>query len=197
MQETSTALELAIRERFAALARNPREEKRFSVGPDSAQRLGYAVHDLKALPPTATESFAGVGNPLSLGALQPGQRVLDLGCGAGLDSLLAARQVTPGGTVIGVDMVEAMLAKSLRNAAATGVTNFVALLGHADALPLATASVDVVISNGVFNLCLNKQQVVTEIWRVLRTDGRLYMADILLEEHVTPEQLVGMGSWSD
>lgn len=197
MQEMSTALELAIRERFAALARNPREEKRFPVGPDSAQRLGYAVHDLKALPPTATESFAGVGNPLSLGALQPGQRVLDLGCGAGLDSLLAARQVTPGGTIIGVDMVEAMLAKSLRNAAATGVTNFVALLGHADALPLATASVDVVISNGVFNLCLNKQQVVTEIWRVLRTDGRLYMADILLEEHVTPAQLVGMGSWSD
>lgn len=197
MQEMSTALELAIRERFAALARNPREEKRFPVGPDSAQRLGYAVHDLKALPPTATESFAGVGNPLSLGALQPGQRVLDLGCGAGLDSLLAARQVTPGGTIIGVDMVEAMLAKSLRNAAATGVTNFVALLGHADALPLDTAAVDVVISNGVFNLCLNKQQVVAEIWRVLRPAGRLYMADILLEEYVTPEQLVGMGSWSD
>jgi arsenite methyltransferase len=106
-----TAIEKAVKDRFAALARNPAEEKRFPVGSDSAKRLGYAAHDIDALPLTATESFAGVGNPLSLGELTQGQMVLDIGCGAGMDSFLAARQVQPHGKVIGVDMVEDMLAK--------------------------------------------------------------------------------------
>jgi arsenite methyltransferase len=197
MKDTAADIEMAVKNRFAALARCPAEEKRFPIGADSAKHLGYNADDIDALPLTATESFAGVGNPLSLGELKPGQIVLDIGCGAGLDSLLAARQVQPHGKVIGVDMVEEMLAKGGQSAKALGLDNLDFRLGRADALPVATESVDVIITNGVFNLCLDKPKVVTEMFRVLQPGGRLQMADILLEEHVTPEQLAGMGTWSD
>ena len=191
------AIEQAVKDRFAALARSPAQEQRFPVGPESAKRLGYAAHDIDTLPTTATESFADVGNPFSLGELRTGQSVLDLGCGAGMDSRLAARQVQPRGTVIGVDIVEEMLAKAQRNAEARGLTDLDFRLGRADALPVPAASVGVMITNGVFNLCLDKPKVVAEIFHVLRPGGRLHMADIFLEEHVTPEQLAGMGTWSD
>ena len=197
MQDTPAEIERAVKDRFAALARRPAEEQRFPVGPDSAKKLGYATHDIDTLPMAATESFAGVGNPFSLGELRPGQIILDLGCGGGMDSLLAARRVQPAGKVIGVDMVEEMLAKAQRNAEMVGLTNLDFRLGRADALPVYAESVDVIITNGVFNLCLDKPKVVAEMCRVLRPGGCLYMADILLEEHVTPEQLVSMGTWSD
>ena len=197
MKDTPADIESAVKHRFAALALSPGEEKRFPVGPESAKRLGYEAHDIDALPLAVTESFAGVGCPFVLGDLRPGQRVLDLGCGAGMDSILAARRVEPGGTVIGVDMVEEMLTKGQRNAEALGLCNLDCRLGRADALPVSAASVDVIITNGVFNLCLDKPKVVAEMFRVLRPGGRLHMADILLEEHVTPEQLASMGTWSD
>jgi SAM-dependent methyltransferase len=197
MKDTPADIEHAVKNRFAALALNPAEEPRFPVGPESAKRLGYEAHEIEALPLAVTESFAGVGNPFALGDLRPGQSVLDLGCGAGLDSILAARRVGPEGTVIGVDMVEEMLAKGQRNAAALGLCNLDFRLGRADALPVPTASVDVMLTNGVFNLCVDKPKVIAEMARVLRPGGRLAMADILLEEHVTPEQLAGMGTWSD
>jgi SAM-dependent methyltransferase len=197
MKETPAEIEMAVKNRFAALARHPAEEQRFPVGPESAKRLGYAADEIEALPRTATESFAGVGNPFTLGALQPGQTILDLGCGAGMDSLLAARRVQPAGKVLGVDLVEAMLTKGRRNAEAVGLGNVTFLCGRADALPVSAASVDVLITNGVFNLCLDKPKVVAEMFRVLRPSGRLAMADILLEDHITSEQLAGMGTWSD
>ncbi len=197
MSDAAADLEAAVRERFSALARNPAEEKRFPVGPDSARRLGYSAEDIAWLPTAATASFAGVGNPFSLGALRPGQTVLDLGCGSGVDSLLAARRVGPAGKVIGVDMVEEMLVVARANAAAVGVSNADFRLGRADALPVPDSTVDVVISNGVFNLCVDKPAVVAELFRVLRPGGRVQMADILLEPHVTPEELAGKGTWSD
>jgi SAM-dependent methyltransferase len=196
MKDDPGDLESAVQQRFAALARNPVEEQRFPVGPDSARRLGYPSSEIDSLPLTATESFAGVGNPFSLGEPRPGQSVLDLGCGAGMDSILAAWRVGPG-TVIGVDMVEEMLAKARRNATTAGVCNTDFRPGRADALPVSAESVDVVITNGVFNLCVDKPRVVAEIFRVLRPGGRLQMADILLEPNVTPEELAGMGTWSD
>ncbi|MEX2578352.1 MAG: methyltransferase domain-containing protein [Verrucomicrobiales bacterium] len=197
MNEDPADLESSVKVRFAALARNPAKEKRFPVGPESAKRLGYSSKEIDSLPSGATESFAGVGNPLSLGELRPGQSVLDLGCGAGMDSILAARRIGPTGKVVGVDMVEDMLAKARRNAPAAGVANAYFQTGRADALPLPAGSVDVVITNGVFNLCANKPKVVAELYRVLRPEGRLQMADILLEPQVTPEELAGKGTWSD
>ena len=197
MDDAPVDLETAVKERFAALARNPAEEKRFPVGPESAKRLGYPSHEIDSLPLAATESFAGVGNPFSLGEVSSGQSVLDLGCGAGMDSILAARRVGPTGKVIGVDMVEEMLGKARRNAEAAGVCNTQFLVGSADALPVPAESVDLVITNGVFNLCVDKPKVVAELFRVLRPEGRLQMADILLEPHVTQEELAGKGTWSD
>jgi arsenite methyltransferase len=197
MNEPPAKLEAAVKQRFAALARDPTEEQHFPVGPDSAKRLGYAAQEIDSLPPSATESFAGVGNPLALGELPPGQRVLDVGCGAGLDSLLAARRVGPAGNVIGVDMVEEMLAKARRNAEALRATNTEFRAGRADTLPLRAESVDVIITNGVFNLCVDKPKVIAEWYRVLRPGARLQMADILLEPHVTFEELTDKGAWSD
>lgn len=197
MNEAPADLEAAVKHRFAALARDPAQERRFPVGPDSAKRLGYSAAEIDSLPVSATESFAGVGNPFSLGDLQSGQTVLDLGCGAGMDSILAARRVGPTGMVIGIDMVEEMLAKARRNAQAAHASNTDFRVGHADALPAPAETIDVIISNGVFNLCADKPKVVAELFRVLKPVGRLQMADILLEPHVTPEELAGKGSWSD
>jgi SAM-dependent methyltransferase len=197
MNDTPADLETAVKARFAALARNPAEEKRFPVGPDSAKRLGYPAAEIDSLAPAATEAFAGVGNPFSLGELRSGQTVLDLGCGAGMDSILAARRVGPTGKVIGLDMVEEMLAKARRNAETAGVSNADFRRGSADGLPVPAQSVDVIITNGVFNLCVDKPKVIAELVRVLRPGGRLQMADILLEPHVTPEELAGKGTWSD
>jgi SAM-dependent methyltransferase len=197
MSESLDRIKAMIEERFVKLASAPADEQRFPVGPDSAKRLGYDAAEIDALPPRATESFAGVGNPLALGELRAGEVVLDLGCGAGMDSLLAARRVGPTGRVIGVDLTGPMVEKARANALAAGIGNIEFHLGEADHLPVDDGSVDVVISNGVFNLCRDKPSVLAEVFRVLRPSGRLQMADILLKEDVTPEEVERKGTWSD
>ena len=140
-----------------------------------------------------TESFCGVGNPLGLGEVRPGQTVLDLGSGAGLDSLLAARRVGPTGKVVGVDLCPEMVEKARRNADLLGLQQRRVRAAEIERLPLPDASVDVVISNGVFNLCPDKPGVLAEAFRVLRPGGRLQMADILLHDDVTPEEVAQQG----
>ncbi len=178
------------------VALSPEGEESFLVGAESAKRLGYAAAEIDALPQSVVESFAGVGNPLSLQQLRSGEIVLDLGSGAGLDSILAARRVAPDGRVIGIDFGTEMVEKARRNAHAAGAVNVEFRIGEIDDLPLADASVDVVISNGVFNLCLDKPKVLTEAFRVLRPGGRIQMADMLLEDGVTPEEVSQKGAWS-
>jgi arsenite methyltransferase len=178
----------AVGQRFAKIARSPEQEQKFPVGPASAKRLGYDPQEIDALPPSVSESFCGVGNPLGLGGLDAGQTVLDLGSGPGLDSLLAARRVGPTGKVVGVDMCEEMIEKARRNVQALGLKNVV-LHTEIEKLPLPDGLVDVVISNGVFNLSTEKPGVLAEAFRALRPDGRLQMADILLHDDVTPERL--------
>jgi len=197
MKETPDQIKADIKQRFVRLALAPQEEQKFPVGPASAKQLGYDAHEIDSLPRSVTESFAGVGNPLALGELRAGQTVLDLGCGAGLDSILAARRVAPTGKVIGIDFAAEMVEKATRNARTVGATNAEFRQGEADALPLSAASVDVVISNGVFNLCLDKPKVLAEAFRVLRPGGRIQMADILLEHGVTPQEAARKGTWSD
>jgi SAM-dependent methyltransferase len=197
MSEMPDLVKAEIKQRFVRIALSPQEEHKFPVGPDSAKRLGYDAREIDALPASVTESFAGVGNPFVLGALQAGQTVLDLGSGAGLDSILAARQVGPTGKIIGVDFAPEMLQKARRNAEAVGIANTEFRLGEADALPVEDGSVDVVISNGVFNLCLDKPKVLSEAFRVLRSGGRIQMADILLHDEVRPEDVARLGEWSD
>ncbi len=196
MESTPDQIRASIKQRFADLARSADSEKSYPVGPKSAKTLGYSPDEIDGLPPSATESFAGVGNPFSLGELHAGQIVLDLGCGAGMDALLAARKIGPSGRVVGVDITEEMILKARNNAEATGLTNVEFQQGDVESLPLVDETVDVVISNGVFNLCLNKPKVVAEAFRVLRAGGRLLMADMMLEDHVTPGKVQLMGSWS-
>lgn len=190
-------IQAEVIERFSRIAKTPEQERKFPVGAENAKALGYAADEIDRLPPGVKESFAGVGNPLSLGQILPGQTVLDLGCGAGLDCVLAARAVGPTGEVIGVDMTEAMIEKARRNADALGIKHIEFARSHTENLPLENESVDVAISNGVFNLCPDKPQVLREVFRVLRPGGQLQMADMLLEDHVTTEELAQKGTWSD
>jgi ubiquinone/menaquinone biosynthesis C-methylase UbiE len=196
MNDVPESIQASIKKRYANIARSPSSEKDFPVGPASAKSLGYPAEEIDSLPMSVTESFAGVGNPFSLGEIKAGEIVLDLGCGSGMDSIFAARRVGPEGKCVGIDMTHEMIEKAQGNAEALGVTNVEFRHGTIEALPLENGSVDVAISNGVFNLCIQKQEAVTEIFRVLRAGGRLLMADILLEDHVTPDKVQLMGSWS-
>jgi SAM-dependent methyltransferase len=197
VQEPSEHFHETIRQRFSAVAVTPERETKFPVGPESAKSLGYDPDEIDELPTSVTASFCGVGNPLALGALHAGQTVLDLGSGAGLDSILAARRVGSSGRVIGVDMTPEMIAKSRDNVQAMGLDNAEFRQGALETLPVADADVDVIITNGVFNLCPEKPVVLAEAFRVLRPGGRLWMADILLHENVTPDEVAAKGEWSD
>ena len=197
MKDTADEIRTTVLKRFAKIAVAPSEEKKFPVGPGSAKALGYEPQEIDALPSSVTESFCGVGNPISLGGLRPGQTVVDLGSGAGLDSILAAWRVGPTGRVFGIDMTEAMIEKARRNAKLCGVANVEFLHRRLEDIPLEDGIVDVAVSNGVFNLCADKRRVLAEVYRILRPSGRLQMADILLDEQVTPEEVAQKGTWSD
>jgi arsenite methyltransferase len=197
MSDEPNNLQQLVRERFSKLANEPLNEKRVPIGVESAKTLGYDPEEIDRLPISVVESFAGVGNPLSLSTLQLGQAVLDLGSGAGLDSILAARLVGSTGKVLGVDMTEAMIKKARNNAEVLQLSNVEFYQADIETLPIGDNSMDVVVSNGVFNLCPNKTQALAETFRVLRCGGKLAMADILLEPHVTEEEVSRLGSWSD
>ena len=172
------ALRAEVRDKYREVAVHPDGEFHFHTGRPLAARLGYDGSVVDGLPDRAVESFAGVANPFSLRALQPGERVVDVGSGAGFDSFVAAVQVGPEGQVVGVDMTEEMLAKSRATAAELGFDRVSFLEGLAEALPVEDGWADVVISNGVFNLCLDKGAVFREVWRVLCPGGVLQFADI-------------------
>jgi SAM-dependent methyltransferase len=141
-------LRASVISRFRRVATAPDQERKFPVGPASAKKLGYDLAEIDALPSTVTESFCGVGNPFLIGEPLPGQTVLDLGCGAAFDTLLAAHRVGASGKVIGVDMTPEMIAKAQSNAESLGVLNIELLLGEVEVLPLADSSIDLVTSNG-------------------------------------------------
>lgn len=195
--ESVSEIREKIRQRFVKVATDPTAPQRHPHGPASAKKLGYDAAEIDALPAVVVESFAGVGNPLGLHDVRPGDVVLDIGCGAGVDSILAARRVGPSGRVVGVDMTHEMVEKAAGNAVAAGVTNAEFHQCEADRLPAGDGAADVVISNGVFNLCIDKPKVLAEVYRVLRPGGRVQMADILLGEGVTDEQVEQKGAWSD
>lgn len=197
MNPTSAELQASVKARFAQVARSPEQERKFPIGPASAKTLGYDPQEIDDLPQAVSESFCGVGNPLGLGELSAGHTVLDLGSGPGLDSVLAARRVGPTGQVVGVDLCDEMIAKARQNADLLDLNNVEFMNAQIERVPLPDESVDVVISNGVFNLCLDKPGVLAEVFRVLRPGGRLQMADILLEAGVTPQEVAQKGSWSD
>jgi arsenite methyltransferase len=178
------ALRAAIREEYEVVAEVPQHGFHFHTGRPLARLLGYKDDWLEHVPERAIESFAGTGNPFSLGPLRPGDKVVDVGSGAGIDSLIAARMVAPGGHVVGVDMTPAMLAKARRAAAESDLTAVEFREGYGEALPVPDGWADVIISNGVLNLMPEKEAGLKEMARVLKPGGRLQIADILVEREV-------------
>lgn len=177
-------LRQAIRGEYAAVACTPEQGFHFHTGRPLAHLLGYDDAWLDGIPEGTLASFAGTGNPFRLGTLQPGERVVDVGCGAGLDSLIAARMVGEEGSVIGVDMTPAMLAKARTGTAEPGLANVAFRDGYAEALPVPDGWADVVISNGVLNLVPDKLAAVEEMARVLKPGGRAQIGDILVQKAV-------------
>jgi arsenite methyltransferase len=172
---------------YARVASSPRAEFHFHRGPEyAASVLGYEASELAALPPEVTSSFAGIGNPHAIRRIPENAVVLDVGCGAGTDLLIAGRRTGARGRAIGVDMTQAMLQRAMLGASDCGLANVDVRLGDATRLPVDGASVDVVISNGVLNLVPEKQRAIAEIARVLKPGGRLQVADIVIRE-VLPE----------
>jgi arsenite methyltransferase len=177
-------LQEAIREEYAEVAANPHKGFHFHTGRPLARMLEYADEWLIGIPESSIQSFAGTGNPFSLGEIQRGERAVDVGCGAGIDSLIAAKKVGPEGGVIGVDMTPSMLEKARRAANELGLTNVEFREGYAEALPVEDGWADVVISNGVLNLMPDKAAALEEMSRVLKPNGRLQIGDILVQKAV-------------
>ncbi len=178
------ALRAAIREEYEAVALIPQQGFHFHTGRPLTRMLGYREEWLEGIPEASIESFAGTGNPFSLDALHPGEHVVDVGCGAGIDSLIATKMVGPTGSVIGVDMTPAMLGKARRSAAEAQRSNVQFRQGYAESLPVSDNWADVVISNGVLNLMPDKAAALKEMARVLKPGGRLQIADILVQKAV-------------
>ncbi len=180
--QSSEPLEAVIKDEvfrmYQEVADHPESEFHFYHGREAAEMFGYRSEWLDRAPASAVASFAGVGNPHARSALQPGEIVLDLGSGAGLDSIIAGWQVAPDGRVIGLDLNPAMCSKATMNAAAAG-TVMDCHEGRMEDIPLPDQSVDVVLSNGVINLSFRKRRVIEEIYRVLRPGGRISITDIV------------------
>jgi arsenite methyltransferase len=185
-----------VREKYREVAVDPCASFHFHTGRDLAARLGYEAAQVDALPERAVDSFAGVANPFSGHALGGAERVVDVGSGGGFDAFIAAGQVGPEGRVVGVDTTPEMLSKSRETARMLGLGQVEFREGLAEALPVADGWADVVISNGVINLCADKQAVFTEIFRVLRPGGRLQFADIANGRAVPEEALRDIDLWT-
>jgi SAM-dependent methyltransferase len=188
-------LKCEIRRTYAAVSQEPEVDFIFPTGRAWAEDLGYPP-ELARVPESAAESFAGVANPWSLGRLEPGERVLDLGCGAGTDSLVAAQMVGAGGAVVGIDMTPEMLAKARAAAGELGATNVEFVEAEAERLPFDAESFDVVVSNGVIDLIPDKDAVFAELYRVLRPGGRIQIADVTIQRPVSEEGRRNIDLWT-
>jgi len=188
-------LKSEIQKTYSAVSEEPERDFIFPTGRAWAEDLGYPA-ELARVPESAVESFAGVANPWTMGRLAAGERVLDLGSGAGTDSLVAAQMVGPAGFVTGIDMTAAMLAKARAAATEMGATNVEFVEGEAETLPFAPASFDVVISNGVIDLIPDKDAVFAELYRVLVPGGRMQIADVTIQNPVSEEGRRKIDLWT-
>jgi arsenite methyltransferase len=188
-------LKSEIKKTYSSVSQEPERDFIFPTGRAWAEDLGYPT-EVANVPDSAVESFAGVANPWQLGRLNSGERVLDLGSGAGTDSLVAAQMVGAGGRVTGIDMTEAMLVKARSAASAMGVQNVEFVEGEAERLPFSDASFDVVISNGVIDLVPDKDAVFAELYRVLAPGGRMQIADVTIQNPVSEEGRRKIDLWT-
>jgi SAM-dependent methyltransferase len=188
-------LKSEIKKTYASVSDEPVRQFVFPTGRAWAEDLGYPP-ELANVPDAAVESFAGVANPWTMGRLSSSERVLDLGSGAGTDSLVAAQMVGEQGRVTGIDMTPEMLAKARSAAATMGVGNVEFVEGEAERLPFADASFDVVVSNGVIDLIPDKDAVFAELYRVLAPGGRIQIADVTIQNPVSEEGRRNIDLWT-
>ncbi len=189
-------LRQAISKEYEAVANNPEQGFHFHTGRRLTRILGYADEWLEGIPESSIESFAGTGNPFSIGEISLGERVVDIGCGAGIDSLVAAKKVGSEGRVIAVDMTEAMLDKARRSSNEAGFKQVEFRHGHIENLPVPDGWADVVISNGVLNLTPDKKATLREMARVLNPKGRLQIGDILVQKKVPDSAKSKIDLWT-
>ncbi len=188
-------LRCEIRLEYADVADNPGRGYHFHTGRPHALNLGYDPALVDSIPQGAVESFAGTGNPFSLGDLEEGSNVVDVCCGAGIDSLIAGRLVGPKGRVVGIDMTQQMLAKAGAAAKEAGMDHVEFREAYAESLPLLDGWADVVISNGSINLCPDKLAVFRELHRVLAPGGRIQIADISVQKPVSENAKRDIDLW--
>ena len=193
----AVALRDEVRAKYRDVAVNPHGTFHFHTGRPLARHLGYAEATVARMPESAIEAFAGVGNPFSQGALNSGERVVDLGSGGGFDCVVAAEQVGAEGRVVGVDMIDEMLERSRAAATSMGIKNVEFRRSIIEDLLVEDGWADVVISNGVINLCADKRRVFNEVMRVLRPGGRLQFADIATGKVVPQAAVRNIDLWSD
>jgi SAM-dependent methyltransferase len=185
----------AVRDRYSQVASSPDQCYAFRVGREFAEALGYPSELLDTIPAIALDAFTGVASPVLRADLQPGERVLDLGCGSGLDLAIAAQAVGPTGRAIGVDMAAPMVARARQTLRQLGLTWAEAREACAEFLPLPDVSIDCVVANGILNLSPDKSVVVAEIARVLKTGGRLVLAETTLRHPLPPDQVRNLENW--
>lgn len=194
---TVTAPEIreAVRRMFNRVAVTPAEKYRFAVGPGLAEAVGYSGEVLRSLPGSAFESFTGLAYLHRYLRLRPGDRVLDLGSGGGMDAVLVARTVGPTGSVVGLDISEEMVTRARHLAATCGADQVHFEQGEAEAMPFADATFDVAYANGVLNLCPDKPTVMSELRRVLKPGGRAVIAEITFAEPLPSTSVQGADDW--
>lgn len=197
MTTSVSELELrdAVRRMFDRVAGAPQDRYRFEVGRELASGVGYPREVLQSFPDEAAETFTGLAFLHPHVALRPGERVLDLGCGAGLDSLIAGRAVSPGGSVTGVDVSASMVAKARAVAASLRADEVRFEQGQAEALPFAEKTFDAALVNGIFNLCPDKLTVARELHRVMKVEGRVVVAEITSNEPLLAKEVRTVDDW--
>ena len=193
---SNDVLRRAIKMEYAQVAQDPHKGYHFHTGCEALTRIGYDPGLYESLPEENIASFAGTGNPFSLGPIRHGDVVVDVGSGSGFDSLIAARLVGPQGRVVGIDMTAEMIEKAQAGANSMELNNVEFSLGLADELPLPNDFADVIISNGVLNLTPDKKKTLNEWARVLKWGGRLFVGDIVIEKKMTQEALDDISLWT-
>ncbi len=186
----------AIRKKYKKVAENPRGLFKYPTGRVGLEALQYTSELINALPEVVTDSYCGVGNPFALGTISQGENILDIGCGSGVDVIFAAMMTGPAGKVVGIDFTQEMLRRAKKNLSLTELKNVFFEEAPADSLPIADQDFDVVISNGAFNLVVDKSKALSEVFRVLKPGGRLMVADQILIGDMPKDKTQIINSWS-
>jgi SAM-dependent methyltransferase len=199
MQESNNMnimnLRAKVREAYSSAAERPSDKHPFPVGRTFAESIGYPSDILDRLPPTTVDSFTGVSNVSIFASISEGATVLDLGCGAGLDTLIAAERTGAAGKVFGIDFSEVMIDRAKKGAEECGYSNVTFAISDAEEIPLPDASIDVALVNGIFNLSPLREKIFSQLARVLRDGGHVYVSELILKETVTSSSACNLENW--